>query len=72
MGVTLGLVHSYGIFVFEPVEDVTVQNNTIATVDTGLAAFGGFGGSTAFSGNTVGVNAFGIGAVRSRPKTLWK
>ena len=62
MGVTLGGVLSYGIFVFEPAEDLTVQNNTIATVDFGLTDYGGFGGSAAFSRNTVGVNAFGTGA----------
>ena len=53
---------SYGIFVFVPYKAVTVQNNMIDTVDTGLAVFGGAGGSVAFSGNTVGVNALGTGA----------
>ncbi len=45
-----------------PYLNVTVQHNTISGVDVGLAAFGGQGGSAAFSTNTVSVNAGGTGA----------
>ena len=31
---------AYGIFVFDPFDSVSVQNNTISGVDVGLAAFG--------------------------------
>ena len=54
---------SIGIFVFDPYLTVAVQNNTVSGVDTGLAVYGGQGGSAAFSGNTVSVNAGGTGAL---------
>ncbi|MCC7086779.1 MAG: right-handed parallel beta-helix repeat-containing protein [Pirellulales bacterium] len=60
--ISLGTSGSYGIFVFVPYKDVTVENNQISGVDTGLAAFGGMGGSASFTGNTVNVNAGGTGA----------
>ncbi len=61
--VSLGTAGAYGIFVFVPYDAVTVQNNIISGVDVGLAAFGGQGGSAAFSGNQVSVNTGGTGAL---------
>src|SRR5206468_949129 len=61
--ISLGGAGSYGIFVFEPYVNVSVATNTITGVDVGLAAFGGAGGTTSFSGNTVSVNAGGTGAL---------
>lgn len=63
--VSAGSPGSYGIFVFVPYVNVSVQNNTVSGVGVGLGAFGGQGGSANFSGNTVGVNVSGTGAVVS-------
>jgi uncharacterized delta-60 repeat protein len=54
---------SNGIFVFVPYVTVSVSNNIVSGVDTGLAAYGGSGGTAAFSGNTVSVNSGGAGAL---------
>ena len=54
---------SSGIFVFDPYKTVPVYSNTISGVDTGLAVYGGEGGSAAFSDNDVTVNAGGTGAL---------
>ena len=62
---------AYGIFVFDPFDSVSVQNNTISGVDVGLAAFGGAGGSAAFSGNNVSVNAGGTGALITTDMADW-
>src|SRR5262249_44052556 len=56
-------VGSTGIFVFVPYVNVSVADNTISGVDIGLAAEGGAGGTAAFSGNDVDVNAGGTGAL---------
>ena len=61
--VSLGTSGAYGIFVFVPYMNVSVQDNNISGVDVGLAAFGGAGGSAVFSGNTVSVNNGGTGAL---------
>ena len=60
--ISAGTAGSYGIFVFAPYTTVSVHDNTVATVAVGLAAFGGFGGTAAFSNNTVSVNSNGTGA----------
>jgi hypothetical protein len=57
---------SSGIFVFVPYVNVSVSNNTISDVDTGLAAYGGQGGTASFSGNIVSVNDGGTGALITR------
>ena len=57
-----GSLGAYGIFVFVPYNTVTVDSNIVSNVDVGLAAFGGQGGSAAFSNNTVTVNPGGTGA----------
>ena len=61
---SLGTAGAYGIFVFVPYLDVSVQDNTISGVDVGLAAFGSGSsdGSASFSDNTVSVIDGGTGA----------
>ncbi len=53
--VSLGTPGSYGIWVFVPYLNVTVSGNTVSGVDVGLAAFGGAGGSSAFTNNNVDI-----------------
>ena len=70
--VTLGNAGSYGVWVFVPYLDVTVDNNTVTDNDIGLGAFGGGGGVVNFTGNTVDYTthrANSIGALVST--TTW-
>ena len=57
-----GIAGSYGIFVFVPYLNVTVENNTIAGSYVGLAVFGGgaAAGTATFTGNTVSGGRFGL------------
>lgn len=61
--ITNGKPDSYGIFVFAPYEQVTVNNNNISNVDIGLTLSGnGFGddlNEIIFDGNTVAANVAG-------------
>jgi len=45
--------NGYGVWVFFPYVNAVVSNNTVANVDVGLFAWGGSGGTSSFSGNTV-------------------
>lgn len=61
--VSLGTPGAYGIWVFVPYLDVSVQNNIISGIGVGLAAFGGSGGSATFTDNQVTGIAGGYGAI---------
>ena len=60
--VTSGGAGSYGVWSFVPYGTITISNNNVSGVDVGMAALGGAGGTTTFSGNVVH-NLNGAGSV---------
>ena len=61
--VSAGTAGASGIFVFAPYLNVAVSHNTVSGVQVGLAAYGGAGGTVAFSNNTVSTVAGGTDAL---------
>ena len=61
--VSEGTAGSYGIWVFVPYANVTVENNTVTDADLGLGAFAGAGGIVTFTGNTVNYTAPRSGSI---------
>ena len=72
--VTHGAAGSYGIFVFVPYTNISVQNNSVTDTDIGLGVFGGGGGKVILTHNTVDYTApraNSIGAYVSTTTWYW-